>query len=62
MKKKNLILGGVLFSLCVGTVSPVSCVWAATVAETAETDTSSDGEEMSWVFDELFILYDVLVG
>ena len=46
-----------------GTVNPVSCVFAATVAETAEdtaedTDTSSDDGEMSWVFDDCGILTD----
>lgn len=59
MKKKNLILAGLLLSLCMGTVTPVSCVFAATVAETAEdTDTSSDDGEMSWVFDDCGILTD----
>lgn len=63
MKKKNLILAGLLLSLCMGTVKPVSCVFAATVAETAEdtaedTDTSSDDGEMSWVFDDCGILTD----
>ena len=59
MKKRNLILAGLLLSLCMGTVTPVSCVFAATVAETAEdTDTSSDDGEMSWVFDDCGILTD----
>ena len=59
MKKKNLILTGLLFSLCMGTVAPVSCVFAATVAETAEdTENSSDDGEMSWVFDDCGILTD----